>query len=116
MMKLLIISSILLCAMIAPVMADDLGFDDFKPDDPIGTLKEIGVWDITKLIIGVIFALVLVAVFLGLLWSLGRIGLSALRHDVTERKDAMYAMVSIISGVVLFFFMVTAFFFVWAML
>lgn len=116
MMKILIMSSILLCAMIAPGMADDLGFDDFKPDDPIGTLKEIGVWDMILLIIGVIFALVIVAVILGLAWSLGRIGLSALRHDVTERKDAMYAMVSIISGVVLFVFMITAFFFVWAML
>ncbi len=86
------------------------------PDDPIGTLKEIGIWDIVSLILGVVFAIVIIMVVLGLVWSLGRIGLSALRHDVTERKDAMYAMVSIISGVVLFFCLITAFFFIWAML
>ena len=115
-MKILIISSILLTAMVGPAMAADLGFDDFVPDDPIGTLKEIGIWDIVSLILGVVFAIVIIMVVLGLVWSLGRIGLSALRHDVTERKDAMYAMVSIISGVVLFFCLITAFFFIWAML
>ena len=102
--------------MVGPAMAADLGFDDFVPDDPIGTLKEIGIWDIVSLILGVVFAIVIIMVVLGLVWSLGRIGLSALRHDVTERKDAMYAMVSIISGVVLFFCLITAFFFIWAML
>ena len=116
MMKQMIIFSILLSAMVAPAMAADLGFSDFVPDDPIGTLKDIGIWDIIQLIIGVIFAVVIIVVLLGLAWSLGRIGLSALRHDAIERKDAMGAMVSIIGGVVLFFCMVTFLFFVWAML
>ena len=116
MMKLLMILSILLIAMIGPAVAADLGFDDFVPDDPIGTLKDIGIWDIIQIIIGVVFAVVIIAVLLGLVWSLGRIGLSALRHDAIERKDAMAAMVSIIGGVVLFFCMVTFLFFVWAML
>ena len=116
MIKLLILLSIVLSAMIAPVMADDLGFDDFKPDDPIGTLKDIGIWDVITLIISVVFALVVVAVVLGLTWCVGRVALSALRNDAIERKDAMGAMVGIISGVILFFCLITGFFFVWAML
>jgi len=118
MMKLLAVL-LLLSAMIAPVLADeadDLGFDDFKPDNPVDTLKEIGIWDIIALVIAVIFGLVIVAVIIGLVWSVGRIALSALRHDAIERKDAINAMVGIIGGVVLFFCMITAFFFVWAML
>lgn len=115
MMKLLVVL-LLLSAMIAPVLADDLGFDDFKPDNPVDTLKEIGIWDIIALVIAVIFGLVIVAVILGLVWSVGRIALSALRHDAMERKDAINAMVGIIGGVVLFFCMITVFFFVWAML
>lgn len=31
----------MICGLFAPVMADDFGFSDFKPDDPIGVLKEI---------------------------------------------------------------------------
>ena len=102
--------------MIAPAMADDLGFDDFKPDNPIQTLKDIGIWDIVSLIIAVVFGLAIVAVIVGLAWSVARIGLSAMKNDAQERKDGMAAMVGIIGGVLLFVCMITALFFVWAML
>lgn len=118
MLKSIIMLSLVLSAMVMPVMADEdeLGFSDFKPDDPIGTLKDIGIWDIVMLVISVIFGLVIVAVVIGLLISLGRIAISTLRHDATERKEATSAMVGIVAGVVLFFCLITAFFFVWAML
>jgi len=68
------------------------------------------------LIIAVVFGAVVLAVILGLGWSVGRIGIASLRNDHVERKDAIAAMFFIMSSVVIFFCLVTGFFFVWAML
>jgi len=114
-----IIYLVLVLSILATATAvenNTLGFDDFKPNDPIKTLKDIGVWDIVTLVLAVLFGGVIIAVVVGLGWCVGRVGIASLRNDSSERRESLAAMFSIISAVLLFFCLVTGFFFVWAML
>ena len=118
-----IINKIIFLVLVLSILAtatavenNTLGFDDFKPANPVQTLKDIGVWDIISLVLAVLFSGVILSVVIGLGWCVGRMGLASLRNDSSERRESLAAMFSIICAVILFFCLVTGFFFVWAML
>ena len=113
MMKLLILTSIILCAMVAPAMAGDLGFDDFLPADPIQELKDAGVWGLVLKIVGLIVALVLVAVVVGLFVGLGKTSYHTAANNSAGRADAVTGMFFIVAAVVVMVLLGGIFFSVW---
>ncbi len=113
MMKLLILTSILLCAMVAPAMAGDLGFDDFLPADPTQELKDAGVWELILKILGIIAGLVIVAVVVGLIVGVIKISYHTASNNSAGRTDAMTGMFFIVAAVVVMVLLGGIFFSVW---
>ena len=113
MMKLLILTSIILCAMVAPAMAGDLGFDDFLPADPLQELKDVGVYDLVLKILGIIAVFVVVAVFAGIIIGVGKVAYHTAGNNSVGRTDAMAGMVFILAAVVVFVLLGGIFFYIW---
>ena len=112
-MKNLIIATLLLLSCVSPALAGDLGFDDFLPADPLQELKDAGVWDLVLKIVGLIVGLVLAAVVIGLIVSVGKASYHTAGNNSTGRTDAISGMFFIVGAVVVMVLLGGILFSVW---
>ncbi len=112
-MKQLLIVVLLLLSFVSPALAGDLGFDDFIPADPIQDMKDVGIWDLVVKIIGLLAAVVVVAVVAGLLIGIGKTSFHTAANNSAGRTDAMIGMFFILGAIVVMVLIGGTFFYIW---
>ncbi len=112
-MKKILIVVLLLLSCISPVLAGDLGFDDFMPDDPTKEMKDAGVWDLVLKIVGLIVGFIVAAVVIGLILGVGKTSYHTSANNSKGRTDAITGMFFIVGAVVLMVILGGIFFSIW---